>query len=270
MSMKNLCIVFGPTLMRCPVHEVGPSYVIMELFLKNVSIYHISHVSYKLFAQMESFFEDVDLSRESSESCKNYFIILDHMIHYIIVGNERLLPKQLNADKQQNVDQGFQRVTSGAQSDVKVLSSEANAAVGSIWKKNSPRNPQIHKSPSRSEDLPMPPLIDTPQTIPEGRVVNIDEAIACRYSQYTSSSNINDLSNGRPDVDHTGVGIHSSSSSLGMTSSDEHMCRTYADNSWDPSRHKYSQHERSPSDSLAERRAQSVTSPFITGLESDL
>lgn len=23
--------------MRCPVHEVGPSYVIMELFLKNVS-----------------------------------------------------------------------------------------------------------------------------------------------------------------------------------------------------------------------------------------
>ena len=38
MSMKNLCIVFGPTLMRCPVHEVGPSYVIMELFLKNVSV----------------------------------------------------------------------------------------------------------------------------------------------------------------------------------------------------------------------------------------
>ena len=199
-------------------------------------------------------------------------LLLGHMIHYIILtvgGNERLLPKQLNADKQVNVDQGFQRVTPTArpsQSDVKVVSSEANAAVGSIWKRNSPRNPQIHKSPSRSEDLPMPPLIDTPQPIPEGRVVNIDEAIACRYS----TCNIHDvnLSNGRPDVDHSGVGIHSSSSSLGMTSSDEHMCRTYSDNSWDQIHHKkYSQHEPSAGDSPAER---SVTSPFTAGLESDL
>lgn len=197
--------------------------------------------------------------------------LLDHMIHYIVVGNERLLPKQLNADKQVNVDQGFQRVTSATrpnQTDVKVVSSEGNAAVGSIWKKNSPRNPQIHKSPSRSEELPMAPLIDTPQTIPEGRVVNIDEAIACRYSQYTS--NMHELSNGQSDVaDHSAVGIHhSSSSSLGMTSSDEHMCKNYADNSWDPSRHnKYSLHEPSVTDSLTERR---VASPFISGLESDL
>ena len=198
-------------------------------------------------------------------------LLLDHMIHYTLVGNERLLPKQLNADKQVNVDQGFQRVTSATQpnqADVKVVSSEGNAAVGSIWKKNSPRNPQIHKSPSRSEDLPMPPLIETPQTIPEGRVVNIDEAIACRYSQYTSNTNIHNLSNGRADADHSAVGIHSSSSSLGMNSSDEHMCKTYADNSWDPSRHsKYSLHEPLVSDSQTER---SVTSPFISGLESDL
>ena len=207
----------------------------------------------------------------SYQSQVRIILLLDHMIHCIVVGNERLLPKQLNADKQVNVDQGFQRVTTATrpnQSDVKVLSSEGNAAVGSIWKKNSPRNPQIHKSPSRSDDLPMAPLIDTPQTIPEGRVVNIDEAIACRYSQY-SNTNIHDLSNGRSDVgDHSAVGIHSSSSSLGMTSSDEHVCKTYADNSWDPSRHnKYPQHESSVIDSLTER---SVTSPFISGLESDL
>lgn len=76
MSMKNLCIVFGPTLMRCPVHEVGPSYVIMELFLKNVSTFINSSSScvdkFSGPAQMESFFEDVDLSRESSESSKSY------------------------------------------------------------------------------------------------------------------------------------------------------------------------------------------------------
>lgn len=70
MSLKNLCIVFGPTLMRCPVHEVGPSYVIMELFLKNVSSFTVTYPCDKFSAQME-FFEDVHLTREPSESGKN-------------------------------------------------------------------------------------------------------------------------------------------------------------------------------------------------------
>ena len=71
MNMKNLCIVFGPTLMRCPVHEVGPSYVIMELFLKNVSCYNWSFLRSTVSTQMESFFEDVDLTREITDSSKN-------------------------------------------------------------------------------------------------------------------------------------------------------------------------------------------------------
>ena len=71
MNMKNLCIVFGPTLMRCPVHEVGPSYVIMELFLKNVSCYNWSFLISTVSTQMESFFEDVDLTREITDSSKN-------------------------------------------------------------------------------------------------------------------------------------------------------------------------------------------------------
>ena len=217
--------------------------------------------------------------------------MLDHMIHYIMLtaaGNERLLPKQLNADKQLNVDQTFQGFS---QSDVKVVSSEANSIVGSIWKKNSPRNPQIHKSPSRSEDLPMASLIETPQTIPEGRVVNIDEAIACRNSmhqEYTNSTSINDVTvrNGKLDrhgdsnrnprllgdrlfTDHpTGVAVDSSSSSLGTTSSDEHMFKNYFDNSWDQLRHKKLSPQEPADDVPAE--AQSMTSPYTTHLESDL
>ena len=206
-------------------------------------------------------------------------------------GNERLLPKQLNADKQLNVDQTVQKFN---QSDVKVVSSEASSIVGSIWKKNSPRNPQIHKSPSRSEDLPMASLVETPQTIPEGRVVNIDEAIACRISMhqdYTSStSSINDVPvrNGKLDrhgdsnrnhrllgdrlmIDHgTGVAIDSSSSSLGTTSSDEHMFKNYFDNSWDQLRHKKLSPQEPADDVPAEGRVQTVTSPYTTHLESDL
>lgn len=259
MNMKNLCIVFGPTLMRCPVHEVGPSYVIMELFLKN----------------MESFFEDVDLTREITDS----------------TGNDmgRLLPKQLNADKQVNVDQGFQRASarSNSQSDVKVVSStEANSVVGSIWKRNSPRNPQIHKSPSRSGDeMANPSLVDPPDTIPEGRVVNIDEAIACRNSVHLSNVDNVKHSNGKLDrhgdsnrnhkllgdpllLDHhLNVAIASSNSSLGTASSDEHM---FYDNSWDHVRHKKLSSHDPASDVANETRAQSVTSPYSTHLESDL
>lgn len=228
------------------------------------------------------------------------------MIYYIInmaAGNEmgRLLPKQLNADKEVNVDQGFQRISGwpkSSQSDVKVVSSEANSAVGSIWKKNSPRNPQIHKSPSKSDDLPSAGLIDTPQTIPEGRVVNIDEAIACRNSTHLEYSNNNDditirHANGKLDhhgdnyrnhrlvgdallLDHhLGVAINSSNSSLGTASSEEHVFnKNYLDSNWDQLRHK----KFSPPttvDSLTadvtnDTRAQSVTSSYSTHLESDL
>lgn len=224
------------------------------------------------------------------------------MIYYITstAGNDmgRLLPKQLNADKQLNVDQRMSR-SNTSQSDVKLLSSaEGNSAVGSIWKRNSPRNPQIHKSPSRSGDeMSNVLLVDTPETIPEGRVVNIDEAIACRNSTHQDfiTSNLDDVtvrhSNGKLDrhgdsnrnhrllgdallPDHLGVAIDSSSSSLGTASSEEHMFKNYLDGSWDQSRHKSLSSHGPPTngslDVTNETRAHSVTSPYSTHLESDL
>lgn len=200
----------------------------------------------------------------------------------------RLLPKQVNADKQLNVDQ---RISSTPRlNDVKVVSSEASSSVGSIWKKNSPRNPQIHKSPSRGDDVTTSSLIDTPQPIPEGRVVNIDEAIRNATQDYVRA-NSDDVtvrhSNGKLDhhgdnnrnhrllsdgllLDHhLGVAIDSSNSSLGTTSSDEHVFKNYFDNSWDQLRHK--KLSSVAIDEMSnETRAQSVTSPYGTHLESDL
>lgn len=180
---------------------------------------------------------------------------------------------------------------SSSQSDVKVVSSEASSAVGSIWKKNSPRNPQIHKSPSKSEDMPNT-IIESEH---EGRVVNIDEAIACRNSARRECS-VDDVtvrhSNGRLDrhgdnnrnhrllgeavlLDHQlGVAVNNSSSSLRTTSSDEHVFKNYFDNSWDQLRHsKLSQHEQPVNTggvNSNEIREQTVISPYTTHLESDL
>ena len=209
----------------------------------------------------------------------------------------RLLPKQLNADKQVNVDHGYQRITkrSSSQSDVKVVSSsESTSAVGSMWKRNSPRNPQIHKSPSRSsgDEMISAPLIEAPEPIPEGRVVNIDEAIASRNSihQDFTNSSINDVSvhqsNGKLDrhresnrnhrlLDHHHSATDSSSSSLATASSEEHVYnKGYSENSWDHSHHKkFSSHEQSAHDSIDvghETRARNIISPYSTHLESDL
>ena len=220
----------------------------------------------------------------------------------------RLLPKQLNADKQTNVDHGFQRMSSrsNSQSDVKVVSSsEGTSAVGSMWKRNSPRNPQIHKSPSRSStDETMmsntinTPLIEAPEPIPEGRVVNIDEAIASRNSIHlNSTSSINDVSvhqsNGKLDhhgesnrnhrllgdsvlLDYHHVANGSSNSSLATaSSSEEHVYnKHYSENSWDHSyQKKISSHEQPANDSIDvdnETRARNIISPYNTHLESEL
>ena len=215
----------------------------------------------------------------------------------------RLLPKQLNADKQVNVDHGYQRTgsRSNSQSDVKVVSSsEGSSAVGSIWKRNSPRNPQIHKSPSRSsgDEMISAPLMEAPEPIPEGRVVNIDEAIASRNSLHQDfiNSSINDISvhqsNGKLDrhgesnrnhrllgdsalLDHHHhVANDSSNSSLATASSEEHVYnKSYPENSWDHSHRKKFSHEQSANDSIDmghETRAQNIISPYSTHLESDL
>ena len=229
---------------------------------------------------MDSFFEDVYLAREPSESCKNYLMMGSHdLLFYTTAGSDmgKLLPKQLNADKQLNVDQGFHRVLSPhSQSDVQVVSSEANSAVGSIWKKSNPRNPQIHKSPSLSKSECS--ITETPQTIPEGRVVNIDEAIACRNSIHHSNGKLDRHGDGNRNhrilgdgilLDHhLGVAVDSSNSSL-----EEHVFKNYFDNSWDQLRQKkLSQHEpvMDGLDVTNTTRAQSVTSSYSTHLESDL
>ena len=187
------------------------------------------------------------------------------------------------------------------QTDVKVVTTDTTSSVGSIWKK--------HKT-SRSEDTSiLATQSSATQNSPatqgsqsqatqesdssvEGRVINIDEAIAIRHSILTDdrgsqSDYLADIPvrrNSKHDrhgdshrnhrlmgdtvlLDHTlGVAIDSSSSnSVGTNSSDEHVFRNYFDNSWDQLKQQkmLQQVENEP-------RAHSVNSSYSTHLESDL
>jgi len=245
---------------------------------------------------MDSFFEDVHLTREPVDNGKNVGCGKLLSIKVTTATSDRLLPKQLNADKQLNVERSLQRSLSPrTQTDVRVVTTDTTSSVGSIWKK--------HKT-SKSEDTVTQNSLATQNSMAtqgspatqdsdsEGRVINIDEAIAIRHSMHTDDrgsqsdylADIPICRNSKNDrhgdshrnhrlmgdtvlLDHhLGVAVDSSSSnSVGTNSSDEHVFRNYFDNSWDQLR------QQKMLDQVDhEARAHSVNSSYSTHLESDL